>query len=626
MSSASEDLRGSDASDKQPRDAVRRRQLIEATISCIAEHGLSGTTVAKVAKLAGLSAGIVNFYFRTKDALLLATLEHVDGEFDLRQQEAIARAGRDPARQLEAMIDVDFDPKVCDPRRIAIWSAFWGESLAREDYLRVCGKREEAHERQVVELFEQVSRRTRDPKLDSEALGRAFYHLLSSLPEKMLVDGENFDFEGAKETCRRFLRSVFPTEFRERAELPAPLPELPAAVPAGEPGEGRLTRTAALPGWVYRNAEFYALERQAIFRREWLLAGHAAQLPKPGDYVTLDAAGERALVIRGNDGMLRGFDNVCRHRASRVVRGESGHCEHAIVCPYHGWSYGFDGGLRAVPGETAFPALDESQVSLPDVEVEEWMGFVFVRFEGGGQTLASLMQPFDEQARHYHFAGMEPCGPRSSSLHDFNWKLFAENQAEGYQLQTGHPGLRRLFGGRQRDSLQGGRASRTAAMLRDEVSSAWSERMYQRLLPESQQLPRECRRAWVYYGIFPGAVIAVGPESVDCSQVVPVGPGQSRIQRFSLALPGDGRQARAARYLKGRINRQVMAEDLEFCGWADDGVDSERHGGGMLSELEVGVRDFRQRIRDLLPVSTHRELPSRGCVAELNERLRDPAE
>ena len=91
---------------KEPRDARRRRELIEATIDSIARSGLSGTTVARVAELAGLSAGIVSFYFQTKDALLLATLEHVDRAFERRQQEALSRAGDDPVRRLEAMMIV----------------------------------------------------------------------------------------------------------------------------------------------------------------------------------------------------------------------------------------------------------------------------------------------------------------------------------------------------------------------------------------------------------------------------------------------------------------------------------------------------------------------------------------
>ena len=94
-------------SGKEPRDVRRRRELIEATITSIARHGLSKITIAKVAKIAGLSTGIVNFYFHSKQALLLATLETVDREFELRQEEALERAGEDPVQLLEAMIEVD---------------------------------------------------------------------------------------------------------------------------------------------------------------------------------------------------------------------------------------------------------------------------------------------------------------------------------------------------------------------------------------------------------------------------------------------------------------------------------------------------------------------------------------
>ncbi len=137
----------------EPRDARRRRELIEATIASIARNGLSGTTIAKVAEIANLSAGIVSFYFRTKEALLLATLEHLDQEFEDRRLEIFARAGDDPIRQLEAIIDVNLDPALCDATRVAVWVAFWGESQARESYQKVCGARDISEEEQLVALF-----------------------------------------------------------------------------------------------------------------------------------------------------------------------------------------------------------------------------------------------------------------------------------------------------------------------------------------------------------------------------------------------------------------------------------------------------------------------------------------
>ena len=119
MSSADQIPNEDATQEREPRDARRRRELINATIESISKHGLSQTTVAKVAEIAGLSAGIVSFYFRTKDALMLATLEHIDLEFERRQQEVLERAGDDPVRQLEAIIDVYFDPEVSDPGRVA---------------------------------------------------------------------------------------------------------------------------------------------------------------------------------------------------------------------------------------------------------------------------------------------------------------------------------------------------------------------------------------------------------------------------------------------------------------------------------------------------------------------------
>ena len=610
--------------EKEPRDALRRRQLIDATITCIADHGLSGTTVAKVAKIAGLSAGIVNFYFRTKDALLLATLEHVDGEFDLRQGQAIERAGEDPASRLDALVEVDFDPEVCDPRRVAIWSAFWGEALARDDYMRVCGEREAAQERRVVTLFQEIARRGGHDHLDTEALGSAFHHLLSSLPEAMLEDGETFDFERAKETCRGFLRSVFPAEFGAAA-IGAKREAAKVRPATEEPLRESPQERAPLPAWIYHSPEFYELEKQYIFRRHWLLAGHTSEVPKAGDYLTLDVAGERAFVIRGRDGELRGFDNVCRHRASRVVTGESGSCPEAIVCPYHGWTYGLDGRLRAVPRQGTFPDLEISRMRLPEVQIEEWMGFVFVRFEGDGPGPAAFMREFEDEARPYRLAEMERCGSRTSELHAFNWKLFVENDAEGYHIPVGHPGFRRLFGSSYSDSNPEGAArgltARARAALQVEESPVWSERMYQRLLPEVEHLPHDYRRAWIYYAIFPSAVLAIGPESVDCYQVLPVGPEQCRIQGFSVAPPEDSRRLRAARYLKDRINRTATREDLDFCAWTNEGIRSGRYEGGPLSELEDGVQRFRQRIRDLVPVSSRAQAPRPGAMAALNEQL-----
>jgi len=599
---------------KEPRDARRRRELIEATITSIARHGLSGTTVAKVAKIAGLSTGIVNFYFHSKQALLLATLEHVDREFEHRQQEALERAGEDPVQLLEAMIEVDFDPDVCDPRRIAVWAAFWGESSGRADYMRVCGARGAAMEQRVVKLFEKIANDGNYPHLDHAALGRAFYHLLSSLPETMLQDDVPFDFEGAKATLRGFLASVFPAEFSAFGPHTSVLHAYSPTQTSAE------LESNTLPPWVYVDPEFYDLETEYIFRRNWLLAGHVSQAPHTGNYMTLDVATERALVIRDADGRLRAFHNVCRHRASRVVTGETGSCREAIVCPYHGWTYGYDGSLQSVPSDQGFDHLDKSRLSLPEIEIEEWMGFVFVRFGGDGPSVAETLQPLAEIAEHFRFAEMKPWGTRVSQSCDFNWKMFSEDESEGYYIPYGLSAMGRLFGDTHGQSSAAD--AQPFAVLQDRESPVWCERAYQRLLPKTAHLDEKYQRAWTYYGIFPTTVFLITPDLVGTYQVLPDGPERCTIQRFAVALEDDRREMRAARYLNRRIGRNIIKEDIEFCTWTDTGVRSSSYQGGVLSGQESGVRRFHERIRQLIPVARQQDPPPTGRVAAVNDKVR----
>lgn len=605
-----------DRAEAQPRDARRRRQLIEATIESIARHGLSGTTVARVARAAGLSTGIVNFYFQTKDALLLATLEHVDGQYMARQREAVEVSRVDPVLGLEAMIAAAFDPEFCDRDRVAVWSAFWGEAGARHDYMRICAAREAELEAKRVEALGAVAAAGGHTHLEVEALGRAFHHLLSSLPEAMLGDPGPFDLERARATCRGFLRSIFPGEFSEKK-----LPALPAKETKDETEAEARAGFDTLPTWIYQDPEFFELEKEMIFKREWILLGHGSQLKNAGDYIAAELLGERIFVLRGKDGKLRGFDNVCRHRASKLVEGSSGHCSGSVVCPYHGWRYGLDGRLKGVPSESRFSELNKAEIRLPELAVEEWMGFVFVRFSSEGPGVAEMMRPNAEEAEHYRFAEMEPLGPARVLEGDFNWKLFVENDSEGYHIPMGHPGLQRLFGSSYVEDFEDRDGTQAYSQLREQESSVWSERMYQRLLPEIDHLPERLRRAWVYYGLFPGAVIQACPDVADCYQILPRDADSCQILTFRVALPDAGRRMNAARYLSDRIIKNVVNEDLALCRAVAGGVRSGRYLGGYFSELESGVRIFRDKLKALIPVAGVAEYPSSGRVTQLNAEL-----
>ncbi|MGB3147480.1 MAG: Rieske (2Fe-2S) protein, partial [Paracoccaceae bacterium] len=160
---------------------------------------------------------------------------------------------------------------------------------------------------------------------------------------------------------------------------------------------------SGLPGWSYHSPALFELERTELFLRHWQIVGHEADVPSAGDWITHDILGERAIVMRGQDGQLRAFHNLCRHRGARVVDGTSGKCRSAIVCPFHGWVYNLDGSLRGVSRPESFDAdMDLTKMGLKPVEIEVWFGFIFLRFHPGPQpSVAELLSPYAEDFAAY---------------------------------------------------------------------------------------------------------------------------------------------------------------------------------------------------------------------------------
>jgi phenylpropionate dioxygenase-like ring-hydroxylating dioxygenase large terminal subunit len=200
--------------------------------------------------------------------------------------------------------------------------------------------------------------------------------------------------------------------------------------------------------------------------------------------------------------------------------------------------------------------------------------------------------------------------------------MFSEDESEGYYIPTGLSAMDRLFGDTHSKGDESGTDARPFAVLQEQDSPVWSERAYQRLLPEVAHLRQEYRRAWTYYGIFPTTVFLLTPDLVGIYQVLPDGPERCTIQRFAVALEDERREMRAARYLNRRIGRNIIKEDLEFCTWTDAGVRSSSYQGGVLSGRESGVRRFHQRIRQLIPVAGQQDAPPTGRVAAVNEKVR----
>ena len=169
-----------------------------------------------------------------------------------------------------------------------------------------------------------------------------------------------------------------------------------------------------LPAWAYTSPEMLELEREVLFRRHWQVICHIGDIPTPGDFITCDIAGDRALVLRDAEGRVNAFHNLCRHRGSRVLGEERGNCRNSIVCPFHGWVYNLDGTLRSAARPGSLPDLDPVEWGLKPLECEVWQGFVFVRFQPGPQPgVARMMRRFDRELAQYGLADLVPDGKGS---------------------------------------------------------------------------------------------------------------------------------------------------------------------------------------------------------------------
>ena len=367
----------------------------------------------------------------------------------------------------------------------------------------------------------------------------------------------------------------------------------------------------SLPAWAYSDPEFLALERERVFRPSWQVICHVSEIPKPGDYQCFDFIGEMLFALRGNDGTVRVFHNVCRHRAARLLDGPRGSCTRRIICPYHAWSYDLEGHLASVGDRSAFPHLDIARESLVPVEMEIYAGFVFARLQGGGPGVAQMMAPYADEIATHEFEKLEPMGRVTLRPRKVNWKNVGDNYSDALHIPVAHPGLTRLFGAtygvESREWVD-----RMSGDISDKPSRNWSERMYQKYLPEAGYLPKDRRRSWVYFKLWPNYAFDVYPDQVTIMQWLPISPTESLIRDIGYVRPDSRREMRVARYCNWRINRQVSEEDRVLIERVQNGMASGSYRVGPLAAGEVALRSFGGRLRSLIPESSEANPPQAG--------------
>jgi Rieske 2Fe-2S family protein len=202
-----------------------------------------------------------------------------------------------------------------------------------------------------------------------------------------------------------------------------------------------------LSGNYYTDPAVFSLEQSRIFETMWFCAVRSSDLPTPGSFKSVQVGRESVLVVRGRDGELRAFLNICRHRGAKLCTEDSGEVKRSFQCPYHAWTYGLDGKLIAAPNLTKMPDIDRVEYGLVNVHLREWLGYAWVCLADeppsfDDDVLAAVTERLGnlEAIDAYEIADLA-VGKRITYDVKANWKLIVENFMECYHCATIHPEL-----------------------------------------------------------------------------------------------------------------------------------------------------------------------------------------
>jgi TetR/AcrR family transcriptional repressor of bet genes len=486
----------------------QRRKLIDACISALHAYGPSRTTIDKVVQIADMSPGIVNFYFDTKAAMLVAALEFLSAEFEQQVLAPVAAIKDTPVRALEALIDLYFDPELASPRKVSVWYAFWGEANSRQEYHDICGAKDDSFAALVHDLIARLIAETAARHLDADGVALGLIGALEVLWQHIAFQDESdIDRAAFKRRCLAYLGSVFPGRFAAAA------PAIAAPAPPDGPSE-------ALPRWAYHDPDLFGVERDALFLDEWRFVGREIEMPGAGDYLTLAVAGERAFALRGEGGEIRAFRNACLRRPHALARGASGHFTGAIRCPADRLEYSFDGALRgAEPGG-----------GLTPVGVRRDGGLIFIRLGGG--TERDEPPPIAPA-----IDGLMLRAPPEETDVAADWKVVVEQWLEG-----------------------GFAPDADGRLICDSAPAVdgWTAKRYHAI---AQDLRGHI--GWRRAFHCPDLLIETRPDGVTILQVLPLAPGLCRIRRLRYGLPPADRRLAALAYLSRRWEDRRLALDIE---------------------------------------------------------------
>lgn len=348
--------------------------------------------------------------------------------------------------------------------------------------------------------------------------------------------------------------------------------------------EAPLGAATGLPNAAYVSDEFFGLEQRYLFRRSWVLAGRADEIRGHGDIKPVDAGGVPVILVRGEGGEIRAFQNVCRHRGMRLVDA----CQQArqsIVCPYHAWSYDLAGRLRRRPhfrggGIHDVVACDDAGLELFEVPLAQWHHWLFVNVDGNMAPLDEHFRFLDEKLAGYRIGAMAHAGALEFEI-AANWKFVHENFIEPYHVFAAHPRLHTFVPMEER----------TPSFVEGHV--LWNRYRFKHAqegrglgLPHFPDLDEEeSAMQGIWFTVAPSFSIEIYPDHIAMFEVEPLAPDRSR-ERISIFLAPEA--ASGEQYARNRqavfdMWEDLNREDIALLEGLQRGRAAPAYDGGVLS-------------------------------------------
>ncbi len=330
-----------------------------------------------------------------------------------------------------------------------------------------------------------------------------------------------------------------------------------------------LAEASTIPAPWYTDSRVFDLEQRTVFSQSWLPVCREAQLTAPGTFVTLEIAGEPLVVVRGADGNVRGFFNVCRHHAVAVVTGSAGVATQ-FRCPYHGWTYGLDGALKGTPDFTGVCNFDRSANGLVPVKTDVWEGWVFARLDENGPSLHDWLGPdLVAGMRQLALERYAWVARRTYTL-ACNWKVFVDNYLDGgYHVPHLHKGLDSVLDYSDYTIENGERHCLQSSPMVEQGAR-----------PDVAALRAGNRAS--YYWLYPAFMLNVYGNAMDTNIVVPRAIDRTDVI-FDYFFTDTSEDAQAGHQASIALSEQIQDEDVAICESVQRGLASRAYGAGRLS-------------------------------------------